>query len=676
MQPVDPRLVALRDTIPGQVLQGSGGLRVYVREVIGEGGQGWVFRANWDDPDGYVVIVKVLRPDAATPEALVRFAREAQVLRMLGQNARPNPHIVRFFDHATARFTIPGAGSVELPFTVLEHVRGPTLEDVLIRSRGAPLALERVRRVGRQVVLALEDVHAQKVVHRDLKPSNVLLASEGGVETAKVTDFGLVKLAEISLGRTTALAGASLGYAPPEQFERGNRRVSARTDVFSFATMLYEMLTGTRAFPYSDRENPLVIVTRLLNGPRPALAATKGSLPSELVARPELVTQLDTHFARATAAEPDERPASITEFWAAVDPLLRAATERTSLQPAAGRLASGIVESVSRQPRQEIAPIESRSPIAEASLANPVAWSWGVKAASLHAGAVRFAVFEPGGEAAIAIGARGFMRWQGPSWTHLSMYKEVDEQAVQGLAWLGSNDLLVYGSRGLVMRVTPGAPPERWPVPDEEVTFLGGHVDGQGTVTLVGEKHAPRATRGGSSATTMGVMAQFVRGRLSVVANAPMCSRLRGVTRLRSGVLLGCGDWGAIVRFELGVAEAVTSACTGHLFAIAALEDGGAVSVGAGAHAIAISSTLRAQLEGVQTTRDLCSLAVDANGAAWTGSAQARLLRRTLGGWVRMSGELGLQSSVVALTTTPRSVRAICDDGAVIEGSVALTPTA
>jgi serine/threonine-protein kinase len=593
---------------------------------------------------------------------------------MLGQNARPNPHIVRFFDHATARFAIPGAGTVELPFTVLEHVRGPTLEDVLIRSRGAPLALERVRRVGRQVVLALEDVHAQKVVHRDLKPSNVLLATEGGVETAKVTDFGLVKLAEISLGRTTALAGASLGYAPPEQFERGNRRVSARTDVFSFATMLYEMLTGTRAFPYSDRENPLVIVTRLLNGPRPALTTTKGSLPPELAARPDLVTQLDAHFARATAAEPDERPASITEFWAAVDPLLRLATERSSLQPPAGRSASGVVESVSRQqPRPEN--IESRSLVAEASLANPVAWSWGVKAVSLHPGAVRFAVFEPAGDGAIAIGARGFIRWQGPSWTHLSI-KEVDEQAIQGLAWLGPNDLLVFGSRGIVTRVTPGAPPERWHVPDEEVTFLGGHVDGQGTVTLVGEKHAPRATRGGAPATTMGVMAQFVRGRLSVIANAPMCSRLRGVTRLRSGVLLGCGDWGAIVRFELGVAEAVTSACTGHLYAIAALEDGGAVAVGAGAHAIAISSTLRAQLEGVQTTRDLCSLAVDANGAAWTGSAQARLLRRTQGGWVRMSGELGLQSSVVALTTTPRSVRAICDDGAVIEGSVALTPTA
>jgi hypothetical protein len=249
--------------------------------------------------------------------------------------------------------------------------------------------------------------------------------------------------------------------------------------------------------------------------------------------------------------------------------------------------------------------------------------------------------------------------------------RDIDETTLQGLAWLGQNDLLVFGSRGKVARVTLGGPPDVWHVPDVEITFLGSHVDTQaGTVTLVGEKHAPRAIRGGAPSTTMGVMVQFVRGKLAALAHAPMCSRLRAVTRLRSGVLLACGDWGALVRFELGVAEAIPPACTGHLYAIGATDDGGAVAVGAGAHAIAITSTLRTQLEGVQTTRDLLALAIDGLGGAWTGSAQARLLRRTQSGWVRMSGELGLPSSVVALAAEPRSVRAICDDGAVIEGTV------
>src|SRR4029079_9245226 len=103
--------------------------------------------------------------------------------------------------------------------------------------------------------LALEDVHAQRVVHRDLKPSNILLAQEQGNEVAKVTDFGLVKLADISLQKTTALAGASLGYAPPEQYEQGNQRVSPRTDVFSLAAVVYEMLSGQHAFPLNERRN-------------------------------------------------------------------------------------------------------------------------------------------------------------------------------------------------------------------------------------------------------------------------------------------------------------------------------------------------------------------------------------------------------------------------------------
>ncbi len=125
------------------------------------------------------------------------------------------------------------------------------------------------------------------------------------------------------------------------------------------------------------------------------------------------------------------------------------------------------------------------------------------------------------------------------------------------------------------------------------------------------------------------------------------------------------------MRLELGVAEHVGSVCGGHLYAIAASNDGGAITVGAGGHALALSPQLQAQLEAVQTTRDLLALAVDPNGVAWAGSAQARLLRRTAGSWVRMSGELGLRSSVVALWAAPGTVRAICDDGAVIEGIAA-----
>jgi len=137
----DPRLVPLRDSLAGTILRGSDGVQTYhLRECIGEGGQGWVFRANWDDPTGMVVIVKVLRPDVVATEALRRFQQEASVLRQIS-SSRPNPYIVRFYDHHVAQVPSPygpeaGGHPLTLPFTVLEFVNGTTLEKVLLDSRG------------------------------------------------------------------------------------------------------------------------------------------------------------------------------------------------------------------------------------------------------------------------------------------------------------------------------------------------------------------------------------------------------------------------------------------------------------------------------------------------------------------------------------------------------------
>ena len=140
-----------------------------------------------------------------------------------------------------------------------------------------------------------------------------------------------------------------------------------------------------------------------------------------------------------------------------------------------------------------------------------------------------------------------------------------------------------------------------------------------------------------------------------------------------SGALVACGDWGAIVRIEMGVVEHLGSICGGHLASIAPL-DNGAVTVGVGGHALSLSARLEPQLEAVQTTRDLLSLATTEDGQAWAGSAQARLLRRTSAGtpgWVRMSGDIGVASSMIALWASSRAVRAIGDDGAVVEGRIA-----
>lgn len=681
--------MSLRDSLVGRTLRGAAGTTYFLRECIGEGGQGWVFRASWGDPSGHVVIVKVLRPDVMTTEALGRFEREASVLRRLSTQARPSPYIVRFFDHAVAQVPAPRTGDpLALPFTVLEYVDGPTLARALAvqRESGRGMLAERVRRLLRQMCQALDFVHAESVIHRDLKPSNILLAHDAGVEVAKITDFGLVKAIDVDLVRTATLAGASLGYAPPEQYEKGNQRVSPRTDVFSLGAVAYEMLTTEPAFPFSDAENPLLVVTRILSGPRPTLRGAGHRLAAELRAAPELVDALDRELTRALAPNPGVRHASAGELWSALEPPLRGAVERmrTAPQghamvghPASVGLSRAAPEAIVAGPSGRLAPATSgHSQPDELRAAEREAWSWSVVTQAPPGAELHVALFTATGDGAIAIGAAGLVRWERGVWIPVSLPERVPSATLRGLRWMGDGSVLLFGARGLVARYVPGGTTTLWRVPDPEITFLDALVEPDGTTTLVGE----RPSRGGAprarASATAGVVTQFRGERLSVVAEVTGCARLRGVARLESGALVACGDAGAIVRVELGVAEFVASTCGGHLFAIAPLPGGGAVTVGAGGHALSLGPNLDFELEVVETTQNLVSLAVSESGAAWAGSVRGRLLRRSstsseAGRWLRMNHSESLTSTMLAVTVEPRFVRAVAQDGTVVEGRVA-----
>jgi hypothetical protein len=303
----------------------------------------------------------------------------------------------------------------------------------------------------------------------------------------------------------------------------------------------------------------------------------------------------------------------------------------------------------------------------ESAAANPAAWSWQVTTRSLSPGTVRAAVFSANGDYALAVGPSGLARLEHGTWVAMNVPANVDVRSVRGLRWLHSGDLLHYGARALVARMAPSGAGEVWAIPDRDITFNGAYSE-DGVTTLVGERPTRHATARPTTSSTIGALAQFTGDRLTLVSDASSCTRLRAGTRLRSGTFVACGDWGTLVRLELGVADYVGSVCGGHLAAIAELDDGGAVTVGVGGHALYVTPRLEAHLEAVQTTRDLLSLTVGEDGTAWAGAAQARLLRRTSGSWVRMSGEVGITPGVVAIWAGTRVVRAVCDDGAVIEG--------
>jgi serine/threonine-protein kinase len=658
----DAKLLALRDHLLGSYLVGTSDVRFYLRELIGEGGQGWVYRANYDEPDGMWVVVKILRPDSVNEETLARFRREAEVLRMLGAQATPTPNVVRFYDHGVATVSIPGSGdTVQMPFTVLEYVEGVTLAMVLDGPPRRALPAERVRRLLRQVVRALETVHAHRVVHRDLKPSNILLTMQGTTEVAKVTDFGLVKLVDFKLTQTATVAGASLGYAPPEQYEQGNERVSARTDVFSFAAILFEALAGAQAFPYKEGENPLRVISRLLTGTRPKLAERGSSISAELVGQADLLEILDREILKGTQADPNHRHATCKEIWDIVEPVLRTAALRSGavegdLRPASAEVPVKVDQYAHAQRNTDVhrwSVLGGTQVRPSIDMSRPVSC---VLNSAVPGFCLKRALIGADGSM-IAVGPSGFFRWDGAHWSDLPVPAGLEPRAVRGLARTHDQQLLVFGDRGLAAILAPTGLAEPLTSPLVDLCFHGAWCDPDGAMVLVGERLSRPA----------GVVVHLHRGEAPRIRFVDWTPRMRAVVRLTGGSMVACGDAGALLQIEPGGLTPVQWERTGHLFGLSGRPDGGASIVGTGGHALSLSERLVVQLEAVQTTRDLLDVDIGADGAMWTVGTAGRILRRARGLWERIPSDPSVVSRFATVGPTDKGVLVLGEDGVVIE---------
>jgi eukaryotic-like serine/threonine-protein kinase len=267
----------------------SAGARLGPYEVlgpIGAGGMGEVYRAR-DTRLGREVAIKVLPADRLADQARrVRFEQEARAVAALN-----HPNIVTIYE-------IESAEGVD--FIVMELVAGKTLDALIPR---AGMRLGEALRVAIPLADALAAAHAAGIVHRDLKPANVMVTPEGVV---KVLDFGLAKLtqgqeasgeeattvdARARLSRPGAVAGTP-AYMSPEQASGGP--VDARSDIFSFGAVLYEMVTGRR--PFGGGSSAELLAALLKEQPKP---------PSELA--PEVPRDLERIVLRCLRKEPARR---------------------------------------------------------------------------------------------------------------------------------------------------------------------------------------------------------------------------------------------------------------------------------------------------------------------------------------------------------------------------------
>ena len=237
-----------------------------VLEKLGEGGMGVVWKARDTHLDRFVAIKVLPSEKVADPDRKRRFVQEAKAASALN-----HPNIVHIYD-------ISSQG--ELDFIAMEFVSGKTLER-LIGRKG--LSLNDTLHYAIQAADALAKAHAAGIVHRDLKPSNIMVTEDGLV---KVLDFGLAKLTEavesgelaptVTMTEEGRIVG-TVGYMSPEQ--AGGKKVDARSDIFSFGSVLYEMVTGARAFQGDSQASTLAAV--LTKEPKPPSQVVEG-LPREL----------------------------------------------------------------------------------------------------------------------------------------------------------------------------------------------------------------------------------------------------------------------------------------------------------------------------------------------------------------------------------------------------------
>lgn len=255
---------------PGTLLGG----RFRILRLVGEGGMGQVYEAR-DEELGVAVALKVIRPEIAShPEAVALFRQEVRLARRI-----THPNICRIYEFNREMLVHPDSTSGELLYLTMEFLAGETLADRIRRLGAMPPAA--ALPIARQIAAGLDAAHALGVVHRDIKPSNIHMVPDPRDSEAAarivITDFGLARQdpihtdADPSASSGHARPIGTLGYMAPEQMENGP--VSAATDIYAFGLVLFEMVSGARAFPPSRAQQ--------LNGTSPLPEPASAHLPEE-----------------------------------------------------------------------------------------------------------------------------------------------------------------------------------------------------------------------------------------------------------------------------------------------------------------------------------------------------------------------------------------------------------
>ena len=302
--------------------------RYKVLEVIGTGAMATVYAAE-DTRLGRKVALKILRPEQAQDDTFrARFKREAEAVASLN-----NPAIVAVYDTGSYNPSQGGGESASseegtaIPYIVMEYVEGHTLRSIL--SRGGHLPVRDALGYSEQLLGALQYSHSMGIIHRDIKPANIMVLERTSEDIAKgqpgqikVMDFGISRAIE-EAGEALTKANVVMGsarYMSPEQVS--GKEVDARSDLYSAACVIYEMIAGRS--PFDAESNVDLAAKHLSDAPEPPSKFTPLEVPAGL----------DAVILKGLAKNPDERYQSAAEFAQALVSVVRPG-EETVVQDAA-----------------------------------------------------------------------------------------------------------------------------------------------------------------------------------------------------------------------------------------------------------------------------------------------------------------------------------------------------
>ena len=626
------------------------GVRYRLEHALGQGGTAIAYFATRLASDGESpAVVKVILPRIVADRgdtALMIVKKEAVALGRLNEQVPPTPYVVRLMDTGSLRYDY-FAKQLTLPWIALEYVHGgvegTTLEqrvDYSVRATGYAFDPERASRVIQSLSKGLAEIHAVGVIHRDLTPGNVLCCGSGDSELYKISDFGIARPSGLTATFGDAIVGTP-GFVAPEQLG-GAAAVGPQSDIFSFAAILYFVLTGQPYFAVTSPTQALLAV----GSPARRSLLESPTLSPELREREASCQALDLALARATAPNPSDRPKSALFFAQGLIPWLGG--ESTGARPS--RRWTKSLEMIQVPEEPEAATWSVRHPPGDDRLLTSVAWN--------------------GGGHCLAVSTRGLVFWDGTSWVAVPGRGLEPLGEVRLVRRLTPTSWLLGGSTGVLAEYSREGLREIVRLPDPSWRTIDAHGD-------LGDLAVVAVSQPSGGPALLGVAA----GRFMKPVAVTGAALISAITRIDDRRWLVAGRAGtgrayaAIFRpLDLEL-EPLTPPNGRALVAAASRPDRRlAMAVGADGAVLRVERD-RVEVHNIEGHPDLAAVAIDVLGNEWAAGAGSVWSNRLRRGFRPVWEDASWHPPFISMLAETDLVMAVTVDSGVLECRTALPRT-